>query len=265
MLRAQKTLQDLELRFTEKSSYRNELVNSKSSSTQMHQSVNVLFPQVYQILIDCVRRKSLRLRNMGEEKHSVSRYTRSLKSLFDLTWSSTRRKLAQTPGEAPAPSPSSLSASPSPSPAPSVPQAPTNVPASPPTAPFFLPDVNSNSRPTAGEQTSTGASDEKASNHKSNKRTVVIAVVVTASVTLVIVAVLFIFCRRCCGFGPGRGKNDERPLLSLSISDYSICTISLPYYINFKSHITFSHYVNLLAFRLSSLSTEVIRSWNFGG
>ncbi|KAL1537898.1 formin-like protein 5 [Salvia divinorum] len=42
------------------------------------------------------------------------------------------------------------------------------------------------------------------------------------SVTLVIVAVLFIFWRSCCGIVPGRGKRDERHILSLSISDYSI-------------------------------------------
>lgn len=203
---------------------------------------------MHQILMDCVRGKSLLIRNMGEEKNLGLQYTKYLKSLFNLPWSSTRRMLAQSSGEAPAPSPTSLS--PGPSPAPSVPQAPANEPASPPRAPFFLPDANSNSQPAAGEQTSTGASDEKTSNHKSNKRTVVIAVVVTASVTLVIVAVLFIFCRRCCGLGPGRGKNDERPLLSLSISDYSICMISLPHHINFKFHIIFSHYDDLFAFQL---------------
>lgn len=219
LLQAQNTLQDFEQRLAEKSSYSSELENGKSSRTQMHQAINVLFPQVYQILIDCVRGNNLVLRSAGEEKRLGSWYTRHLKVLFNLPWSSTRRVLAQTPGEAPAPSPSSLS----PSPAPSIPLRPTNIPASPPVVPFLDPDVNSNVRPTASDQTSGGgASGEQSSNQKSSNRTVVIAVVVTASVTLVIVAVLFIFCRRCCGIGPGRGKNDERPLLSLSMSDYSI-------------------------------------------
>lgn len=220
LLQAQTTLQDFELRFAEKSSYSSELENGKSSRTQMHQAINVLFPQVYQILIDCVRGNNLMLRSAGEEKRLGSWYTRHLKFLFDLPWSSTRRVLAQTSGEAPAPSPTS----PSPSPAPSIHLRPTNIPASPPVVPFLDPDVNSNVRPTASDQTSGGASGEQSSNQKSSNRTVVIAVVVTASVTLVIVAVFFLFCRRCCGIGPGRGKNDERPLLSLSMSDYSIGT-----------------------------------------
>lgn len=220
LLQAQTTLQDFELRFAEKSSYTSELENGKSSRTQMHQAINVLFPQVYQILIDCVRGNNLMLRSAGEKKRLSSWYTRHLKFLFNLPWSSTRRVLAQTSGEAPAPSPTS----PSPSPAPSIHLRPTNIPASPPVVPIFDPDVNSNVRPTATDQTSGGASGEQSSNQKSSNRTVVIAVVVTASVTLVIVAVLFIFCRRCFGIGPGRGKNDERPLLSLSMSDYSIGT-----------------------------------------
>lgn len=220
LLQAQKTLQDLELRFAEKSSYSSELVNGKSSRTQMHQAVNVLFPQVYQILMDCVKRKNLLLRNAGEEKSLGSWYTRHLEFLLNLPWSSARRVLAQTSGEAPAPSPTS----PSPSPAPSIPLRPTNIAASPPVVPFLNPDVNSNLQPTASDQTSTGASGEQSSNQKSSNRTVVIAVVVTASVTLVIAAVLFLFCRRCCGIGSGRGKNDERPLLSLSMSDYSIAS-----------------------------------------
>ncbi|KAG6393786.1 hypothetical protein SASPL_144357 [Salvia splendens] len=204
---AQKTLQDLEL------------VSGKSSRTEMHQSVSILLPQVHQLLIDCARGKSFVLRNVEGEKSFGSRYTRYLKFMFDLPWSSSRRKLAQTPGEAPAPSPTSLA----PSPAPSVPLPPTIIPSSPPPVfPFFHPDVNSSSPPALDEQTSPGASNQQSSNDKSHNRTVVIAVVVTASVTLVIVVVLFIFCRRCCGIGPGRGKNDERPLLSLSISDYSI-------------------------------------------
>ncbi|XP_042019718.1 formin-like protein 5 [Salvia splendens] len=174
LLQAGKTLQDHEHRFAEKSSN-----GSGKSRMQMHQAVNILLPHVHRILIDCARGK---IRNVGEEKNLGSRYTRYLKFLSTLPWSSTRRKLAQTPGEAPSPSPTS--------PAPSIPPAPNSP----------------------GEQTSTSGSDEQSSTNKSHKRSVVIAVVVTASVTLVIVAVLFIFCGRCCGIG----TKDERHLLSLS-------------------------------------------------
>ncbi|KAI3457007.1 hypothetical protein Pfo_013670 [Paulownia fortunei] len=222
LLHAQKTLQDLELHFMEeRSSDSNELLNGRLSRMKMHDAVNVLLPQVNQILVDCARGKNLMHPDAGEEKDLSTWYTRYLGFLFNRRWSSTRRMLAQTSGEAPAPSPTVSS----PSPAPSIPLAPRDVPASPPLLPFFPPDLNnSNLQPTAGEHTSTRASDVQSSNRKTSKRTVIIAVVVTASVTFVIAALLFLFCRRCCGTGSGRGRNDERPLLSLSLSDYSIAS-----------------------------------------
>lgn len=53
--------------------------------------------------------------------------------------------------------------------------------------------------------------------------TIIIAVGVTASVTF-IVAVLLFYC--CCGTSFGSGRNDERPLLSLSLSDNSVGILS---------------------------------------
>lgn len=247
LIHAQKTLHDLEFHFVEeRSSDSDELLNGRLSRRKMHDTVNVLIPQVNQILVDCIRGKNFMLRDAGVEKGSDSWYTRYLGFLFNLRWSSTRRALAQTSGEAPAPSPTVSS----PSPAPSVPLAPNEIPASPPLVPFFPPVLNnSNLQPTAGDDTSAGASDVQSSNRKTSKRTVIIAVVVTASVTFVFAALLFLFCRRCCGAGSGRGKNDERPLLSLSLSDYSIGTISFPYCFFFKCDLASSHSVYLFAFQ----------------
>ncbi|PIM99188.1 Rho GTPase effector BNI1 [Handroanthus impetiginosus] len=221
LLHAKKTLQEVELHFNEESSTGNHNLNSWSSGAKMPDIVIILLPQVNQILIDCVRGKNLMLRDTGEEKGSDSWYTRYLRFLFNRRTSSTRRMLAQTPGEAPAPSPIASSLSP----APSIPVPPPKVPARPPIPPFFPRDLNnSNFPPTSGENTSANTSDEQSSNSKTSKKTVIIAVVVTASVTFVIAALLFVFCRRCCGMGSGLGKNDEKPLLSLSLSDYSIAS-----------------------------------------
>ncbi|XP_051151796.1 formin-like protein 5 [Andrographis paniculata] len=202
------TLQDLELQFMEQSS--GGLYGSKK-----YDLVDALLPQINNILIDCVKRKNNMLDN-GEEKGVETWYTRYMRFLFKRQ-PSARRILSESPGEAPAPAPTALS----PAPAHSVPQAPTEQPTSPPLPfPFFHPNV----QPNSGEQTSRTDSNDSSSRHKTSKRTVVIAVVVTASLTFFIAALLFIFWRRCCGNGFRRGRNDERPLLSLSLNDYSIAS-----------------------------------------
>ncbi|CAL0323560.1 unnamed protein product [Lupinus luteus] len=53
-----------------------------------------------------------------------------------------------------------------------------------------------------------------------HKQLLVTAVVVTAVMTFVVAALLFLCCCRCCGSQVS--QTDERPLLSLSMSDYSI-------------------------------------------
>lgn len=220
LLHAQKTLQDLEFHFVDET----KLLNDRMSRTK------ILFTQVNQILVDCARAKNPVRGDGGEEKSSDSWY---LRLLYNLPWSSTRRMLAETPGDAPAPSPMVSS----PSPAPSIPIA------VPPAVPFF-PNVSISDLPppTAGEQTSSGASDAHSSNRKSSKRAIIIAVVVTAFVTFAIAALFFLFCCKCSRTGR---KNDERPLLSLSLSDYSIGTMSFPYLCGIASY----HSVYLFAFR----------------
>jgi len=62
--------------------------------------------------------------------------------------------------------------------------------------------------------------DSKSSDHK---KTVMHAIAITALVTFIFAAFLFLCCCRCCGSGRVR-QTDERPLLSLSKSDYSVGT-----------------------------------------
>lgn len=161
-----------------------------------------------------------------EENGSKPWYTKHLESLFSRPDFLKRRNLAESPGESPAPS--SSVGSPFFSPAPSSGPAPTSSPvpntqrpAGPP-LPFFPPNFNDSTlQPTVGEQSPDSASNVGSNNKKSNRRTIVIAVVVTATVTFSIALVLFLcYCRVCRNRTVRR--NDENPLLSLSLSDYSI-------------------------------------------
>ncbi|KAJ6314116.1 hypothetical protein OIU78_017720 [Salix suchowensis] len=110
------------------------------------------------------------------------------------------RNLLQIISEPPAPAPSAGSPSPSPSPAPDLAPSPASTPnPSPsPQEPFF-PHLTPPS-----------------------PREISPAVVVTAGVTFVVAALFFLLCNKVCRRGPGARRNDERPLLSLSLSDYSV-------------------------------------------
>ncbi|CAI9760448.1 unnamed protein product [Fraxinus pennsylvanica] len=220
LMHAQKAL-DRELYLTEEwSSYSKELLNSKSSTKEdIHKTVSVLQPQVSQILLDCLMEKKITFLISGEEKGVKNWYTRYLGFFFSRPDPSIRRELIQKFGEAPASSPN---------PAPSIPIAPdVQRPDRPPLRPFFPPEIVSNLPPTAGKQSTVdpnSASGVQSDKKKSNKKTIVIAVVVTAGVTLALSVLLFLFYRRFCGAGSAQGRNDERPLLSLSLSDYSIAS-----------------------------------------
>ncbi|KAL3647089.1 hypothetical protein CASFOL_008057 [Castilleja foliolosa] len=219
----QNTLQNLELHLTDEKS---------SASTlprlNRHDTVNILLPEVNQILIDCVREKNLLQRDSGEDKNSNTWYNRFFEFLFNRRSLSARRSLAETPLEAPAPAPADSSpveapapapAASSPSPAPSfIPHAPPEVPAHPPVVPFMPPKLND---PVSRNNNTTDINSSGLTN-SSSQRTVVIAVVVTAFVTLVMAALIFCCWRRFCGPGWRRGRKDDRPLLSLSLSGHSV-------------------------------------------
>ncbi|KAL3645473.1 hypothetical protein CASFOL_010653 [Castilleja foliolosa] len=212
----QNTLQNIELHLTnEKSSV------SRSPGLKTHDTINILLPEVYQILIDCVRGKNLLQRDASEDKNPNTWYNRYFEFPFNLRSSSTRRSLAETPLEAPVPAPAASS----PIPAPSVNPHAQQMPADPPVLPFFPPNLN-DSVTTYSNATDMNSRGQTNSSHQ---RTVVIAVVVTASVTLVMAALFFCCWRRCCRPGWRRGMNDERPLLSLSLSDYSISSSHKPF------------------------------------
>lgn len=151
---AKKLLKDLEICFKKERSISREETHSGSSRVNPHDAPKVLCPQVKQILVDCLRVKSVVIPVTGEKKDLDTWYTRYLGSSHS---SSRRRVLAEAAGGQPDPLP-----------------------------------------------------------------TILMAVGVTAAVTFLVSILLFYFC---CAGSFAAGRNDERPLLSLSLSDNSIGTL----------------------------------------
>ncbi|KAM6580415.1 hypothetical protein CsatA_004189 [Cannabis sativa] len=205
-------------------------INAESWSLakeNIQKTISFLNPQI----LYCLQTHNPLFRVSGEELGSKIWYPKYLESIFSRDYVPRRvlafeslQSVAGAP--APAPAPAVESPLPSPGPAPSPSQLPSSDPPTSPKMPFFPPinnDPNLRSPPaknsTAGPNSGLDAQDVKRS--KSN-RSVVIAVAVTASVTFVIVALLFLCCGGYCGTGSKLRRNDERPLLSLSLSEFSI-------------------------------------------
>lgn len=188
--------------------------------------VHVLNPEVNQIL-DCLRQKNLQTLIYGEEGGSKNWYTKYLEFFSARTDAPGRRHLLQIPAPVPAPSPAS---SPSPSSAPSPSDSQLSAQSPSPGVPFSKPNFSGSTlEPTAdGHSSATSNSSTSGQTNKknSNRKSVVVAVVVTATLSFFFAALLFI-CYRCRN-GSGGGRNDERPLLSLSLSDYSIGRYTIP-------------------------------------
>lgn len=192
--------------------------NRRSLTENKEKNVNLLTKEA---LVACLVKKNLLFLISGEEKHSPTWYTRCMDFLFSWYGAPRRRELLQV-GDAPAPAPA-------PAPATSSSENPTSPPpARPPTKPFFPRDYNDSSKSSAPSDQSSASqnstSDGQSNKKKSNTKTVLVAVLVTAAVTFIVVALFFICYCKVCGVGYRKGKKDERPLLSLSISDYSVGT-----------------------------------------
>ncbi|CAN4117764.1 unnamed protein product [Withania somnifera] len=179
------------------------LSNRRSLTKSKAKNVDLLTKEA---LMGCLVKKNLMFLVSGEEKHSSTWYTRCMDFLFSWYGAPRRRELLQV-GDAPAPAPAPATATSSSE----TPKSPP--PARPPSKPFFPVDYNNSSKSAAP------------SNQKSNTKTILVAVLVTASVTFIVVALFFICYCKVCGVGYRKGKNDERPLLSLSMSDYSVGSI----------------------------------------
>ncbi|KAK4781518.1 hypothetical protein SAY86_015620 [Trapa natans] len=190
--------------------------------------VHALHPDLKQSVVDCLRRNGLTFRVLGEEtvsKHWYSQYLKSTPSSLNTH----RRFLAtQSPAAAPGPAVSSgpdTSSSPSPS---GTLDSGSSPPAPPPKVSFF-PPFNAPSPQALLSQSNSSASlssNDQASKENSSKRAVVIAVAVTAPITFLLAALLFL-CYNKYRSRIRAGRNDDRPLLSMS--DYSVGSSYKPY------------------------------------
>lgn len=228
MINAKETIEDDALYFRKQEfRHRNEIILKKRLSAKLNiqKAFRVLEPQAKQTLLDCLGKMNLMFLESGEENSSMKWYTKYVDSLFSRSNARRRRELVQD--SAPAPSPAV--ASPTFSPSPSSSKADySQRPAGPPLDHFFPTDLNDSSpQPAPGESSPNFSSNEQSNKQNKNRKTVVVAVAVTASVTFFVVALLFLCYYKVCGTQPEAGQNDERPLLHISLSNYSIGTCKI--------------------------------------
>ncbi|OVA11655.1 Formin [Macleaya cordata] len=202
--------------------------NSKEQSLvkqNLQKAISHLPPQMKQILSDCLKKHNIACRISGEEDNSKSWYTEYLKSV--LKWSAASRRYlasesletADTPAPAPAPAPGVHP--PSNGRARSSVLAPSSSKTSnhPPPA-----GAHTSSTPASSKQNSsrTPHITPKPPEKQNSKSSVVVAVSVTAAATFVFVSLLFCCYQKCRKSGSGDSLKDESPLLTLSLSDFSV-------------------------------------------
>ncbi|XP_077221593.1 formin-like protein 3 [Tasmannia lanceolata] len=233
-------------------------INLKARSITKHslqKEISSLPPQMKHDLLDCLSKQNFPIPVSGEEGGSRNWYDVYLEALFG--WQpTTRRHLADqsvqsiepapapapvpaagpSPASTPIPTPSPISASaaeppsyspvPSPDTAPSSSQAPFPVEA--PEQLFYPTDPHRSRMQPSDDEYSMASPEispflpsEKYSSN--NTHVVAVAVVVTAAGTFLFAAFLFYCYHRCHKNNSlGDGQKDEKPLLTLSMSDFSV-------------------------------------------
>uniref|UniRef100_A0A1D1Y9M7 Formin-like protein n=1 Tax=Anthurium amnicola TaxID=1678845 RepID=A0A1D1Y9M7_9ARAE len=202
----------------------------------IQKAIAFLPPHLKDTLLDCLGKQKFPSWVSGEEESPKNWYSGNLE--FLLGWCATsRRRLADkssqtvAPASSPAPSPALASV---PTPSPMV-DPPNYAPTSPTVAPVSSPSGHSpanvpirqisplpqrGSPRTPQEGTSTLPSTE----NNNNDRRIITAIVLTATGSILFTALLFYCYNRCCRnkVYTGSGQRDDRPLLTLSSSDFSI-------------------------------------------
>lgn len=218
-------IEHLHLWLEEETSGGTDEISSKRQSSgkeRFQKLISVLHPEVKRTLSDCLRKHGLLSRVSGEEGASKIWYTKYFESLFPRPYVPRRNlgsELLQSSADGPSPAPAAgspqLSPVPSAAPTPSISQTSRSRR---PAAPFFPSNSNNSTVQASEPDASLNVQEDKGRN---DRKKIVIAVVVTASVTLVVAAVLFLCFTKICRTRKKDGQNDERPLLSLSLTDSS--------------------------------------------
>ncbi|GAV90930.1 FH2 domain-containing protein [Cephalotus follicularis] len=222
LIHLKEVAKEFDLCSLEETSTSTDEVGSKSRSPAketIQKLINVLHPQLMRTFLDCIRKNNLLFEFSGEgcPKIWFTKFSESYSRPDTF-----RRNLGSISG---APAPAPVPTAGSPDFVPSGSQAPeSQTPASLPPITFFPPKSNGSSPPSPASETSHESSDSTSSvdDKKSNHKTVIIAVVVTAVVTFVIAALLFLCCSGLHKTGFGAKRNDESPLLCLSLSDHCV-------------------------------------------
>ncbi|XP_035844369.1 formin-like protein 5 isoform X2 [Helianthus annuus] len=184
---------------------------------------------VKKTILDCLNAKNVAVPESGETEHSSTWYIDYLQ-YFSLGDNFARRTRRLAESDAPA-----LSPGPSPSPSPSPVEAPV---IRPPSTPFFpvIPNDRNTGKTTQATQapTGSGANVQSGNGNSDTHKKIIIAVVVTATVTFMLAALLFFCYVRHCG--KGRRQNDEAHLLSSSMSEHNGGSYKPSYSLNSPVH-----------------------------
>ncbi|GMI74178.1 hypothetical protein HRI_001087100 [Hibiscus trionum] len=176
--------------------------------------ISVLHPELKQALFDCIRKNNVLFQVSGEDSAFKTWYAGYFESLFH--WHGVPRRALATESIAPA---SNLGPSLAPAPSPTS-EFPRLSPESPASLPSFFPIPSNEAAPPINNLPNTISPANMDSRHKGtdNSRTIIIACVMTAVVTSVVAALFFFLC---CRRGSSAKQNDDRPLLSLSLNEFS--------------------------------------------
>ncbi|KAG7957492.1 hypothetical protein I3843_11G178000 [Carya illinoinensis] len=237
LIHSREAVKDLSLCFLDEKSNSANDINSRFRSLakeNIEKIISVLHPHLKRTLLDCLRKNNILFHVSGEEGGSKIWYAEYLGFLYTRP-NGPRRHLgaellqnSETPSPAPAVGSPISSPTPSPDLAPSPAPVPFSSPAPYPQSPAVSPGVpnfsNSTFQPSANEDSSGSPSNSNVQENKrsNSHKSVVIAVAVTASVTFVVVALFFLCYTEVCSKGSRARRNDERPLLSLSLNEYSV-------------------------------------------
>lgn len=189
------------------------LNNQVFTKENVRKALSVLEPQKRKNLFKCFRENYLISPISGEDVSPVSWLYKNLDTQFPKLkpTADSRRLLAEAPSRAPSPRSSRSKGS-------------GSKHKSPPpedkfSIPFHVPDS-----PPGADSESDSAADNGSSGH--SETTIIAVVVVTAVVTFLAALILFLCCRKALGGGSKLEHKDDRPLLSLSLSDQTASSSS---------------------------------------